>query len=124
MLDVYVEGFSSLMHEVVHTARRKAPLVHALWCYFVAACEQDASAQFATQFGVAQAAAQREVARLQAALHRVQKKLLQTEARHLLTHEQLLHATRATTRHDGSLPADAQHLVRARVRAAVLGKQP
>jgi len=118
MLDVYVEGFSSLMHEIVHTARRKAPLVRALWCYFVAACEQDASAQFPTSFGVAFAAAQREVSQLQAALHRVQKKLLQTEARHLLTHEQLLHAARATTRHDDSLPADAQHPVSSRVRAA------
>lgn len=115
MLDVYVEGFSSLMHEIVHTARRKASLVRELWCYFVAACEQDASAQFPTHFSVAHAAAQREVTRLQAALHHVQQKLLQTEARHLLTHEQLLHAARAATCHDDSLPADAQHPVRVRV---------
>jgi hypothetical protein len=59
MLDVYVEGFGSLMHEVVATAAKKAPLVRALWCYFVAACEQDAHVAFPTQFSTVRTQPQR-----------------------------------------------------------------
>eukprot|EP00854_Cymbomonas_tetramitiformis_P004156 gene4156-5134_t len=39
MLDIYVFGFNSLVDELVHKAEDAAPLLLAIWAYFVEACE-------------------------------------------------------------------------------------
>lgn len=50
VLDVFVEGFASVMEEVVAGAREKSRLVTAMWAYFVSVCETHSGHKYEAQF--------------------------------------------------------------------------
>jgi hypothetical protein len=48
MVEIYCEGFASMLQEVVGGARDKGQLATAIWVYFVAACEKLSVRQYGT----------------------------------------------------------------------------